>query len=373
MKNVRKLLYLTIIVSCLVISSDCKNTNDKYKILALFPHPGISHFAVFKPLLDELANRGHELTVLSHFPRKDKLPNYRDINLEDTSGTLLNAIDLKSLDQSNFHSFSQLKMIFGMAETACGEPLEKQGVKELLNSNEKFDVILIEVFNSDCFLGFVHKFKAPFIGISTHQLISWANHRLENPDNPSYIPNIFSAHPRSMTFFERVANTVVLLSTQIFYEIKSYRFEQERVQQVFGPGVPPLRELAKNMSALLVNTHFSIHGSRPYSIGVVEVGGLHIRPAKPLPKNIKDFLDSAKDGVLYFNWGSMVKTASISEEKLQAIIKVIGSLKQKVLWKWEDEALPNKPKNLMVQDWLPQFDILSEFHYNYLNKSFLTK
>ncbi|BES95202.1 glucuronosyltransferase [Nesidiocoris tenuis] len=38
-------------------------------ILGIFPYTARSHFAVYAPLLDELWSRGHNLTVISHFPR----------------------------------------------------------------------------------------------------------------------------------------------------------------------------------------------------------------------------------------------------------------------------------------------------------------
>lgn len=51
------------------------------RILGLFPHLGKSHFDVFEPLLKELAIKGHNVTVVSHFPLKTPLKNYEDISL----------------------------------------------------------------------------------------------------------------------------------------------------------------------------------------------------------------------------------------------------------------------------------------------------
>lgn len=38
---------------------------------------------------------------------------------------------------------------------------------------------------------------------------------------------------------------------------------------------------------------------------------------------------------------------------------MIGSLKQRVLWKFENETLPELPSNVKVQGWLPQRDVLA--------------
>ena len=47
------------------------------------------------------------------------------------------------------------------------------------------------------------------------------------------------------------------------------------------------------------------------------------------------------------------------EEKRKMFLRVFGQLKQKVLWKWETEHMPDKPSNLKLVKWLPQQDILA--------------
>lgn len=49
-----------------------------YRILGLFPHPGISHYQFFHPIMKALAEAGHEVTVVSHFPNKEPIENYKD-------------------------------------------------------------------------------------------------------------------------------------------------------------------------------------------------------------------------------------------------------------------------------------------------------
>ena len=59
------------------------------KILGVFPLPGKSHFAVSSSLMKELANRGHQVTVVSPFPEKSPVPNYTDIDTRSTREFLL--------------------------------------------------------------------------------------------------------------------------------------------------------------------------------------------------------------------------------------------------------------------------------------------
>ena len=49
------------------------------------------------------------------------------------------------------------------------------------------------------------------------------------------------------------------------------------VREFLGEGIPPIEELVKNTSLVLLNRHVSIHAARPVTPNVVHVGGLHIK------------------------------------------------------------------------------------------------
>ena len=70
------------VVSVLLLLMIRSDTNDGYRILGLFPHPALSHFKAFQPLLKGLANAGHEVIVVSHFPDKNPPSNYHDYVLD---------------------------------------------------------------------------------------------------------------------------------------------------------------------------------------------------------------------------------------------------------------------------------------------------
>lgn len=64
------------------------------KVLGLFPHPAISHFRFFEPVLRELAAAGHDVTVVGLFPWKEGRPaNYHDVVIPGE--VLTGAIDLQ--------------------------------------------------------------------------------------------------------------------------------------------------------------------------------------------------------------------------------------------------------------------------------------
>lgn len=71
-------------------------------------------------------------------------------------------------------------------------------------------------------------------------------------------------------------------------------------------------------------------------------------------------MDEAKQGVIYLSLGSNVKSANLSTELRKTITSALSELPYLVLWKWETDYLPNKPKNVITRQWLPQQDVLGK-------------
>lgn len=55
---------------------------ESANILGVFHFNGKSHFIMFEALMKGLAARGHQVTVVSHFPQEKPLPNYKDLSLK---------------------------------------------------------------------------------------------------------------------------------------------------------------------------------------------------------------------------------------------------------------------------------------------------
>lgn len=73
---------------------------------------------------------------------------------------------------------------------------------------------------------------------------------------------------------------------------------------------------------------------------------------------MKHILDTADQGVVLVSWGSMIRAESLPIEKRTALLQAFAMLPQRVLWKWENDTLPNQPSNVFIRKWLPQRDIL---------------
>lgn len=69
-------------------------------------------------------------------------------------------------------------------------------------------------------------------------------------------------------------------------------------------------------------------------------------------------MDNAPDGVVYFSFGSVIKLQHLPKNELEIILRQLGKLKQKVLFKWESDEKINVPSNIIIRKWFPQADIL---------------
>lgn len=111
---------------------------------------------------------------------------------------------------------------------------------------------------------------------------------------------------------------------------------------------------------MLMNINLAQSRPRPAMPNQINIGGAHLRPnPKPLPEHIEKFMDEATDGVVYMSLGSFLKSAAMPEEKSWEILRAFGKLKQRVIWKWEEENLPELPPNVLTDKWMPQADILA--------------
>lgn len=86
-------------------------------------------------------------------------------------------------------------------------------------------------------------------------------------------------------------------------------------------------------------------------------------------QDLKDFLDGARNGAIYFSLGTNVLSKNLPEEKKKVLLDTFRELPFRFLWKFEDQSLKNLPENVKFADWVSQQDILSKnFYRQFLNK-----
>lgn len=78
-------------------------------------------------------------------------------------------------------------------------------------------------------------------------------------------------------------------------------------------------------------------------------------------QDLKKILDNATQGFVYMSLGSNIQSNELTSETRGKFITAFSKLPYTVLWKFEDEHLPNKPDNVVIMKWVPQLDVLGTF------------
>uniref|UniRef100_A0A3Q3QDA5 UDP-glucuronosyltransferase n=1 Tax=Monopterus albus TaxID=43700 RepID=A0A3Q3QDA5_MONAL len=107
----------------------------------------------------------------------------------------------------------------------------------------------------------------------------------------------------------------------------------------------------------LMRTYWDFDFPRPFLPNFKFVGGLHCRPAKPLPEDMEEFVQSSGEaGIVVFTLGSLVK--NITTEKGNIIASALAQIPQKVLWRYAGEKPDTLGANTRIYKWIPQNDLL---------------
>jgi glucuronosyltransferase len=277
-------LFLILPILCLASLSAFPKTANSAKILSVAFVSSKSHKITYEPLLHALAERGHEVTTLSPVKSSKPVKNLRDIitldieKQNDEMAKKWNAFEMKEKGEE-INPFKMLE-VFG---SICEETYDLPQVHELLK--EKFDLIIVSAIFNECAAGYIYKFNTSIIQVSPISAQSWILHPVGGSSPTSFVPNVFMGYGQEMNFMERAVNFVTeVVFVQVWNWFIVPRFEEIYRNKLGDQSLPGAFEILKNTSLIISNGHFSMNSPRPFLPDVIEVGGMHTRPAKKLPK-----------------------------------------------------------------------------------------
>ncbi|XP_063834283.1 UDP-glucosyltransferase 2-like [Ostrinia nubilalis] len=342
-----------LIIVCFASILTVNSVVEASRILAYYPTPSVSHQVVFRPLSLELARRGHEVIVITPdpmFPNGTAPENLIEIDVHDLSYNIWREVIRANKNKLVFN-LSIYKLFISLME----EQMNTEAVQKILKDPRPFDLIIVEALGFP--LGLSHIHKAPVIEFSSlagntiiYQVFGATTH-------PLLYPTTLHQRIYNHTLWEKL---IVLYDEYVykamFREIKG--FYSDAMKRVFGPDVPTQGELRKNVDMYFLNVHPLWDFNRPVPPNVVYLGGMHQKPAKDLPKDLQNYLDSSKNGVIYVSFGSNVEPALFPPETIQTLVNVFSKLPYDILWKWNQDELPGRTPNIRISKWFPQSDLL---------------
>lgn len=250
--------------------------------------------------------------------------------------------------------------ILNLMTVSANKTINHPKIKQFVDSKQKFDVLIMEHFFNDALLVYGQIFDCPVILFNSIGATSAISAIVGNPLPISYVQRgsmtgELLSNPSLINRAKNVMYTLVDYFLRNFYLKTAF---QKIIKENY-PNAEQLDELNNRVALVLLNSHTSITPAVPLVPNMIEIGGYFVDPPKKLPKDLQKYMDNATNGVIYFSLGSNAKSADMAPEKKQIFLNIFGRLKQKVIWKFEED-LANKPSNVLIKTWCPQQDILGK-------------
>lgn len=327
---------------------------DGSKILGIFPVPSKSHYIIGEALLRGLAEKGHDVTMISPYTLDKPMKNYTDIVVNEV-------LELKEaygpqMAEFNATFFQKANLSYYLFPAMYHAIHNSSNVRQFLKKGEKYDLCIASFIISEASFGICDSVQAPAIGMSLVGMTPFLSYHTNNPTPYSYVPNGFLGLTDEMSFWDRVKN----VASSYFIEALMHFFllpYQQKLLNTYYPNAPTIEKLMDNVDLYLMNSHTSTDFPKPLLPNIIPIGGFHVQIMDKIPEDIQNFLDKSQKGVIYFSMGSNIKGADLDQGIRNTVLNTFAKLEYDVLWKFEED-LPNKPKNVHIAKWVPQRPIL---------------
>ncbi|XP_063052640.1 UDP-glucuronosyltransferase 2A1-like [Engraulis encrasicolus] len=336
----------------------------------VFPLEG-SHWVNMKVIIEELHSRGHEITVVrpsdSWYIKEDS-PYYTALTLPAAGGLdeeffvslVSNLIKIRR-EQKFFLSrvMFELELMdrFSKLHEQMVEMLtilfeDKALMKSLMDA--KFDVVLTDPgVGGGVFIA--RYFNLPMV-FNVRWTVHGEGHYAIAPSPLSYVPYPGAELTDKMSFFQRVQNVFTYMFS--LYQISSIIAPHyvPFVKRYFGPDVDYF-SLFQDADIWLMRNDFTFEFPRPTMPNVVYMSGFACKPAKALPVDLEEFVQSSGEhGVIIMSLGTLV--ADLPSDITEEIAAAFAEIPQKVIWRHQGPKPSTLGNNTLLVDWMPQNDLL---------------
>ncbi|XP_051964217.1 UDP-glucuronosyltransferase 2A1-like [Xyrauchen texanus] len=341
--------------------------------ILVYPVDG-SHWLNMDILLQELHQRGHQLTVFrsaNSWYIPENTTHYTSItvsvshisSLEDPeymASFLKRNIDIQRGEGSIFSFMALQKEILTLLEETHKTSAEmvrtiledKNLIKKLKNS--KYDLMLTDPgFAGGVVMG-------AYLGLPMVFNVRWITngegHFAIAPSPLSYIPTIGSRITDKMTFVNKLKNVLHFGIGQYIDHMITRPLYQGVINEYIDPN-SNIYSLIQGADLWLMRVDFVFEFPRPTMPNVVYIGGFQCKPSKPLPAELATFVESAGEyGVVIMSLGTLL--GSLVPDISETVASAFARLPQKVIWRHVGEKPSTLGNNTLMVDWLPQNDLL---------------
>ena len=351
-----KITFITTFITALLHArtTECAN-------ILVIPMDHISTINFFAVAAKILQDDGHNVTVLSVDRHRKLIDSYNvsRVLLKPVKGkSKLESDDIEQTLLKNQRP-NILKLLRTFKEVSssfhfqCQEMLENKEIMAQL-SKATFDLAIVDGIDVyRCAYIFPYKLGIRYITLSARH-DAWGSNVPAMPSlEPAWPVMQDEKHP---SFFFRTKSLLIYLGISIITSIPPF---DTSLLVKHAPEKPATtyQELFLDSEMYLINletTCMDYH--RIEAPHYKFVSGMASHPAKPLSKEMDDYVNEAEHGIIVVTFGSLVKRAPM--ELIEKMMTAFGKVKQRVLMRYDGPTPTNKPDNVRLEKWLPQNDLL---------------
>lgn len=253
---------------------------ENARILAVETEYAKSHWNFMSSVLRTLSNSGHHITVFTPFPDGGNRENYTEVDTSKEFPAMLE-MDLAETLIIWRKPTTLIKNAVESARQFCDIVYNNAQMKKIMknNKNQMFDLVIIETLGVNCVSYLATKLNLPMIYLIPSPMITYAERSFHGHiPNPATISSLCYEHSFPKTFYERFQNTVLSIYSFLYINVEEWivKFISEKPYHSITHYVQP--------SLIFVNSHYITEASRPFPPTVVQIGGIHLKPARNISK-----------------------------------------------------------------------------------------
>ncbi len=249
------------------------------RIVVIYAVSSKSHMFAVMPVIEKLAEKGHQITVFSpHGGIAKKVLNNHEIILTEFANKT--QIDWFAMQKEGpIQMFSILKSALAKS---CNEILTHPEFRKIV-MKRNVDLFIVDGFFHEFLYPVFDLIGVPFVTHSASTPLPAVLAAMGAPIDYAFVPTAITDFDDHMTFFQRLTN---MISNEIFSFIRTYYLmkDLDALVKTHYPGARPIAELEGEASIYIINCHPMTNWPRSLPPTIVPLGALHTRPAKLLPE-----------------------------------------------------------------------------------------
>ncbi|XP_053692512.1 UDP-glucosyltransferase 2-like [Sabethes cyaneus] len=317
-----------------------------------------------RPLIHALAARGHNVTVVAVDVEQSPPPNVTYIEIEGAYEAFAEEAEEFMADAEQNDPIAMISEMKFFTVAFCEHSFRSAGFAQLKAYPDTFpvDVILSDYLFGSCLSAYAqHKFgRPPYVALTAYSAQVTTLTMTGAFSFPSLTPHHMYDVSPPLSFKQRFLNFIFYIYEEISKFSQVLPAQNLILKRLF-PDIPNLSELERDARLVLLNSHPAAQVSEPMMPSVIPVGGMHIRPAKPLPKDLEKWVNQTTRPIALFSLGTNFRSDKLEPGIIEQILGAMQELSEfQFLWKFESNLTDfSVPENVFMRQWIPQGDLLA--------------